>query len=336
MNSYGTQLVFDLEDISSVAVARRAGMVLARELDFDEVRTGQLALLITEAATNIVKHAGFGQILLRTLGEGIHAGIEVIALDKGPGIDDLGWYVEDGNSTTGTYGIGLGAVRRLSQDFDLYSVSGKGTVLWMVIWASEQAPSPAAWQVGAICVPIKGEEVSGDSWAMAAHEKCLTLIVADGLGHGPEAALAANAAVNLPDIAEQSPAIIVQRAHTALQGTRGAAVAVSYINKKAGTLGFAGVGNIAVCLLRNQGNRHLISHNGIVGANLRKLQEFSEDWDSDAMLVAHSDGISTRWDISSYPDLIFCHPAVIAAVIYRDFARGKDDSTIVVVRESFE
>lgn len=338
MSSYGTQLVFDLQDISSVAVARRAGAVLARELHFDETRAGQLALVITEASTNIIKHAGEGQILLRALHRGEHAGIEVIALDKGPGIDNLDWHAEDGNSTTGTYGIGLGALRRLSQDFDIYSEADKGTVLWMMLWADGQKTKPELWQIGAVCVPIKGEEVSGDNWAMAAHEKKLTFIVADGLGHGPEAAKAADAAVALKDdlanpLADQSPSVILQRAHQALQGTRGAAVAVGQINRDLGTLTFAGVGNIAVCIRYREGSKHLVSHNGIVGSNLRKLQEFSESWERDALLIAHSDGINTRWDLNVYPGLTHCHPALIAAVIYRDFSRGRDDVTVVVVRE---
>lgn len=342
--------MFDLHDISSVAVARRAGAVLARELKFDDVRAGQLALVITEASTNILKHAGYGQILLRALYQNQHVGIEVLALDKGPGIDNLDWHSEDGNSTAGSYGIGLGALRRLSQDFDIYSETDKGTALWMVLWAANQKPKSSRWQLGAICVPLKGEEVSGDNWAMAAHEKKLTLIVADGLGHGPEAAKAADAAISLVnDFAVQgsvdsdssnghsapmqSPSVVLQRAHQALQGTRGAALAVGQINSELGTFTFAGVGNIAVCILYREGSRHLVSHNGIVGSNLRKLQEFSEKWERDALLVAHSDGINTRWDLDLYPGLVHCHAALIAAVIYRDFTRGRDDATVVVVRE---
>lgn len=326
--------MFDLQDISSVAVARRAGAVLARELHFDETRAGQLALVITEAATNIIKHADHGQILLRALYEGDQAGIEVLALDKGPGFENMDWHAEDGNSTAGTYGIGLGSLRRLSQEFDIYSDAGKGTALWMMLWASGEKPKPGLWQVGAVCVPLKGEDVSGDNWAMAAHQKKLTLIVADGLGHGPEAAKAADAAIALKDeSAAQTPSVILQRAHQALQGTRGAAVAVGQINRDLGTLTFAGIGNIAVCILYREGTRHLVSHNGIVGSNLRKLQEFSENWERDALLVAHSDGINTRWDLDLYPGLAHCHPALIAAVIYRDFTRGRDDATVVVVRE---
>ena len=345
LSSYGTQLVFDLQDISGVAVARRAGAVLARALKFDETRAGQLALVITEAATNVLKHAGEGQILLRAVYRGEHSGVEVLVLDKGPGIDNLDWHATDGNSTTGTYGIGLGTLRRLSQEFDVYSEPDKGTVLWMVLWATNQKPKPALWQLGAICVPIKGEEVCGDNWAIATHGKKLTLIVADGLGHGPEAARASDAAVELVDnrivtdsadvpvAVVQSPAVVLQRAHQALHGTRGAAVAVAHINGESNTLTFAGVGNIAVCVLYHESSRHLVSHNGIVGSNLRKVQEFSEPWQRDALLIAHSDGITTRWDLDPYPGLVHCHAVLIAAVIYRDFSRGRDDVTVVVLRE---
>lgn len=340
MISYGTQLVFRLEDSSGVAVVRRAGGVLARELQFDETRAGQLALVITEAATNIVKHVGYGEILLRALHQknaaGIEiSGVEVIAVDKGAGIRDLHLQMEDGHSTAGTYGIGLGAVRRLSHEFDIYTSPEKGTVLLMIIWADERQVQPPFWQVGAICVPIEGEEVCGDNWAIAARQGALTLMVADGLGHGPDAAIAANAAVYLvAQHADQSPSIILQRAHNDLHGTRGAAVAVSKIDPGNTRLTFAGIGNISVCVSYTDSSRHLVSHNGIVGSNLRKLQEFSESWDSDALLIAHSDGINTRWNLDLYPELRYCHPGLIAAVIYRDFSRERDDATVVVIREA--
>ncbi|PUA29053.1 MAG: serine/threonine protein kinase [Cellvibrio sp. 79] len=340
MISYGTQLVFRLEDNSGVAVVRRAGGALARELQFDETRAGQLALVITEAATNIVKHAGHGEILLRALHQknenGIEfSGVEVIAIDKGPGITNLNFHMEDGNSTVGSYGIGLGTVRRLSHEFDIYSSANNGTALWIIIWAEAQKPAQSLWQIGAICVPIEGEEVCGDNWAIAASQRTLTLMVADGLGHGPDAAIAANAAVALvTSHVDQTPSVILQRAHTALQGTRGAAVAVSKIDPDNTCINFAGVGNISVCVFYTGNARHLLSHNGIVGNNLRKLQEFSEAWDSNALLIAHSDGINTRWNLDSYPYLRQCHPGLIAAVLYRDFSRGRDDATVVVVRET--
>lgn len=339
--TYGTQLAFTLEDSSSIAVVRRAGNALARELQFNETLAGQLALLITEAATNIIKHAGHGKMLLRALhqpnAERSVSGVEVISIDKGPGISNLHMQMEDGNSTTGTYGIGLGTLKRLSHEFDIYSQIDKGTVVWMVIWNNYSEVLLPDWEVGAICLPIQGEEVCGDNWAIAACETALSLIVADGLGHGPDAAVAANAAVSHAyQSLDQSPSVLMQKAHSALKGTRGAAVAISKIDLKNTRLGFTGIGNISVCLFYSDKCRHLVSHNGIVGSNMRKLQEFSEQWEHDALLIAHSDGISTRWDINDYPELRHCHSGLIAAVIYRDFSRGHDDATIVVVRETFK
>ncbi|MGZ8295425.1 MAG: serine/threonine protein kinase, partial [Telluria sp.] len=100
-----------------------------------------------------------------------------------------------------------------------------------------------------------------------------------------------------------------------------------------GKLQFAGVGNIAGSVIGGGPRRHLLSHNGIVGSNLRKVQQFEQPWDSGSLLILHSDGLGTRWDLDAYPGLAFAHCAVIAAVLYRDFTRGRDDATVVAVRE---
>jgi hypothetical protein len=76
-----------------------------------------------------------------------------------------------------------------------------------------------------------------------------------------------------------------------------------------------------------------MSHNGIVGSNMRKVQEFAHEWGAGATLILHSDGIATRWDVNAYPALMFRHPALIAAVLYRDFARQRDDAMVLVVRQ---
>jgi hypothetical protein len=126
---------------------------------------------------------------------------------------------------------------------------------------------------------------------------------------------------------------LVTLAHAALRGTRGAALAVALIDTEKGELSFCGVGNIAGCIAHGSTRRHLMSHNGIVGSNLRKSQEFRHEWKTGALLILHSDGIATRWDVDAYPGLSFRHPALIAAVLYRDFARPRDDSLVLVIRE---
>ncbi len=331
---------FPVGEPSEIAAARRAGNMLARRIGFDDVRTGQLAILITEAATNIVKHAGHGEILLRKVTRGGAQGIEVLAIDKGPGMRNVAQYMEDGQSTAGTYGVGLGAIRRLSQEFDLYSLPGMGTVLMMVVWGTTvnaAIPADPGWQVGAVCLPLASEEVSGDAWNVVFEGHEMSLVMADGLGHGPHAAEASEKASALlescaPGLAPL-PGAFLKLAHAALAGTRGAAMAVAHVDRERRELRYAGVGNIAAYAFEGGQCRHLLSHNGIVGSNLRKVQEFQHPWHTGTLLVMHSDGLHTRWDLDQYPGLSHCHPALVAAVLYRDFSRGRDDVGVVVLRE---
>ena len=219
------QAVFQVGELGEIAAARRAGVDLARQLGFDETRAGKLALIITEAATNVVKHAVRGEIILRAISQNADCGVEVIAVDSGPGIENLNASMRDGVSTTGTYGVGLGAISRLADDFDLYTAPGQGTVLWMQLWAIASTERRAEWDIGVVCLPMASEEESGDDWASMSTPNSLTVMVADGLGHGPDAAQASRAAVNvLLQSADAGPATVIGQAHDALARTRGAAV----------------------------------------------------------------------------------------------------------------
>ena len=335
---FGKQSTFHIGELSEIAAARRAGNELARKLGFDEVRTGQVALVITEAGTNIVKHAREGEILLRVRHCDGCAGVEIVALDRGPGMANVAVRMLDGNSTTGTYGVGLGAIGRLSSEFDMYLLEGQGTVLVMTVWGSATAPAPLDWEVGAVCIALAGEEVCGDAFEVHCHAYGATIAMADGLGHGPDAARASEPAVELVlSRPGRTAGELMQLAHETLRGTRGAAMAVAVIDAKRESLTFAGIGNIAGSIYSSRGpRRHLMSHNGIVGSNLRKVQEFVHPWQSGALVIMHSDGIGTRWDLNAYPGLESRHPTLIAAVLYRDFARARDDASILVLRERIQ
>ena len=329
-----THAIFHVGELSEIAAARRAAAEMARRLKFDETRAGRLAIVVTEAATNIVKHAVEGEILLRPINADGHRGVEVIAIDAGPGMASIDALMADGTSTAGTYGVGMGAMRRQSDSFDIYSAPGKGTVVLMIVWGADGAVPLAGWEVGAVCVPIPGEEECGDTWGVSCHRGGISVVVADGLGHGPAAAVASAAAVDVSlDFDKGSPGARLEDAHGALRATRGAAVAIADIDSYSGKLVFAGVGNIAASIATSGPRRHLLSHNGIVGSNLRKVQEFEQPWDSSSLLIMATDGINTRWDLAPYPGLSFNHASVIAAVLYRDFQRGRDDATVVVIRE---
>jgi anti-sigma regulatory factor (Ser/Thr protein kinase) len=328
------QHVFPINHASDVAAARRVGQKLADVLGFDGVRAGRLAIVITEAATNILKHAGEGVLyIMRTQSAAATPGIDVLAVDGGPGIADVAFSIQDGISTAGTAGTGLGALRRQSDEFDLWSRHGQGAVFFMRIWQGAPPPEPCGIDVGALCVPLAGEDECGDGWAMVCDRDGATLLGADGLGHGPEAAKASGAAIEALDrFPAASPSGVLQAAHEGLRITRGAAVSVARIDFADGDLRFAGIGNVSGIVYDGDARRTLVSHNGIVGNNMRKVQEFTAAFPDHALCILHSDGIQTQWDLNAYPGLQACAAAVIAGVLMRDFIRRRDDAMVVVAR----
>jgi hypothetical protein len=159
----------------------------------------------------------------------------------------------------------------------------------------------------------------------------------DGLGHGCFAAEAASAAVRIFNGNTHLPPVeILQKAHGALRSTRGAALAIAEIKSATSLVRYAGVGNIAATVASGGATRSLVSHNGTVGHEMRRVQEFTYPWPAGALLIMHSDGLQTRWTFANYPGLTSRHAATVAGVIYRDFQRGRDDATVFVMRERRE
>lgn len=332
-----TQQVLAVNESIDIGACRRAASDLARDVGFHADHAARLALVVSEVATNVYKHAGRGEILMRTVygtaADGARlSGIELLAIDGGPGIADISASMADGTSTGGTYGVGMGTIERQSDAFAIYSVVDQGTVVRAVVW-ERKAAVVETWQCGLICVPMPSEQSCGDAAWCAAHDGQALLMVSDGLGHGDAAAAASDAALEIMQDAALTarPADLLQRMHPALQRSRGAALAVASIVDD--QVAFAGVGNIAGCTLYHQQRKHLISHNGIVGHNLRKVQQFTLPWQDGMLLLMHSDGLGSRWNLDDYPGLENAHPALIAGVLYRDFYRGRDDITVLVLRK---
>jgi len=313
-----------IEDESQIGEARRDAQRLAMAYGLDATLTGRVAIAATELATNLFRHGGGGELLLQPLKAGAGEVIELIAIDRGRGMSDVDRCLSDGYSTGGTAGTGLGAVRRLSCEFDIHSVPGEGTVVMSRIGAS-----PAS-RFGAISIPLKGEIECGDGWTLAQEADSISVMVVDGLGHGSFAAIAAESAQeSFAAAPSETPRAIIERAHRALSSTRGAAAAVARITGN--KVSYAGVGNITGYLIANEKSQGLVSHNGTLGLTLSRLQQFEYERSADSLLVMHSDGLSARWDLRKNVMLRARHPAVIAAVLYRDHARPRDDATVVVL-----
>jgi anti-sigma regulatory factor (Ser/Thr protein kinase) len=321
-----------VNDPSQVAEARRLVSTYARRAGVTEARIGDVAIVVTELATNLLKHAGSGQILATHREDADGIGLEVLALDRGRGMVDVGRCMEDGYSTAGSPGNGLGAIARLADDVRIYSRSGLGSAI-MVRFLRNAGPDGHCTELGAAVAPYPGEQVCGDHWAFRETAQGRTVVVADGAGHGVEAARAADLAVRaFLDHPDDSCEGVVDRMHRALRPTRGAAVAVARIDEAARTVRYVGVGNICGVLVTEAGARHMVSHNGTAGHIAPRIREFTYDFTGNPLVVLHSDGLTGRWDLAAYPGLASQHPSLIAGVLLRDYRRVRDDASAVAMR----
>jgi anti-sigma regulatory factor (Ser/Thr protein kinase) len=324
-------LWFRVEAAATASSVRRSAERLAVELAMPERRIADLSIVAAEVAGNLVKHADQGAILVRAVRTPEQAGVEIVAIDNGPGMADVAHSVGDGHSTAGTLGIGLGAIVRQSGWADLHSVPGKGTVMAAQVWPSA-TPDPV-WASG-LTRPLTGESVSGDAFAVRERQGRRQVLMCDGLGHGGPAAAAAQDAVRaFIDAPLTSPAGVVEALHRKLNHSRGAALAVAELDAEAGLLRYSGLGNIAGTLFGPDGNRRgLVSLPGIAGHQRRQIREFDYPLAPGAVLLMHSDGVVDRWKPADYPGLFAHSPIVIAATVLRDAGIRRDDAGVLVAR----
>ncbi|HEX2220791.1 MAG TPA: ATP-binding SpoIIE family protein phosphatase [Gemmatimonadales bacterium] len=327
-----------VEDRSQVGEARRVAVRLAHEAGLSESARSDIGIVASEAASNVVRHAGRGKLLLTVMDDVRGAGLELICVDHGPGMSDVQACMNDGYSSTGTMGGGLGAMRRLAQDFSIYSAPGIGTALVCRFWRDRGKSAPAAGvSFAGVAVPVQGESVCGDAWTVVSGASGTRLLLVDGLGHGAAAAEVAGTAVRIfHEHPSAQPEQVLGVLHAGMRSTRGAAVSVAFMDRERGQVRYAGVGNISATIVSGDGTRSLVSHNGTVGHQMRKVQEFVYPWLDGALLVVHSDGLATRWKLDQYPGLFRQDPGIIAAMLYRDHARPRDDVSVVACRLSGE
>lgn len=323
-----------VEDDSAPGQVRRCALAIANRLGFSEKRAAEVGIAATELATNLHRHAVAGAVLVRVRRHIEECGIDLLAIDRGPGIADFADVARDGRSTAGTLGIGLGAAMRLATWFDGYSLPGRGTAIVATFWLA-QAPTgrPSS---AALTRPMAGEAVCGDACAQRTSGGVTTVLLADGLGHGELAATAAREATRtfFSQSQDERPAQIIARLDAALRPTRGAAVAVARLDARAGTIAFAGVGNIAAWLDDGLRRHALVSHPGIVGTKVKSLREFETSLPDGAIVVLHSDGLSSKWSLDGYPGLRARDPHLLAATLLRDAGVRHDDASVLVVKTS--
>jgi anti-sigma regulatory factor (Ser/Thr protein kinase) len=324
---------FAMDDPSCVGEARRHASMLAQRCGMSEVEVGRVAIVVTELGNNLVRHAQRGVLLIAPREQS--GDVEIVSMDHGPGIADVARSLGDGFSTGGTPGTGLGAVKRLARTFDMHSTVPDGTVIVARVGAAGSAtptPSLAVCSAG-ISLPLAGELVCGDAWAMASEGSIATVMVADGLGHGPDAAEASSAAVDV-FLAHpmEEPTRLLATMHERLRSTRGAAVTIIRLDTVKSTVRACGAGNVTARLVSGASDRTLVMQHGTAGVQIRRPEEVMLAWPEHALLIIYSDGIETRWNPERLMPVLGRDPALAAAILMRDHSRGRDDSTVAVVR----
>ena len=325
-----------VEEASAVAACRNAAQAMADRLQFPADRVGQLALAVTEAASNLHKHARQGSLWLCVDRDATTPGIALVTIDAGPGLPDVGAAMRDGHSTAGTLGIGLGAIQRLADFCDLYSVPGHGTALAARFRPERpSAPSgpPASWAArwAGLVRPITGEVECGDVYGAIQADDTVTAVLCDGLGHGPLAAAAAAAGVTaVLDEPGSEPAALLERAHRRMSHTRGGAIGV--VQVRGPVARFAGLGNIAASILSDGSRKSMVSVPGIAGHQARTIRQFEYQVPPGAAVVLHSDGITSRWEAAALPGLAARDPLLIAAVLLAEAGIHRDDAGVLVLK----
>ena len=329
MNIVGslTQVLL-IEDSSQIGHARRTAQQLAEQHGFDERDAGRVALVATELASNVLKHATHGELHLRVLPRPAGFGIEMLAVDRAQGFD-LQACMADGFSTGGTQGIGLGAVSRQTEVFDVYADARGAVLLARLYPRSDRDPDI---RYGVSQHSLHNDPACGDVWHLTYEGASISALMIDGLGHGEEAERAGRAGAQAFALAPfADPVMLMEDMHRDMIGTRGGAVAFTQFDGTRDSLTFAGVGNIGASLIAADKSRGLASHPGIVGVQYRKARPFDYAHVNGHLLIMYSDGLQSRWNLQDYPGLVHRHPAVIASVLHRDFSRGRDDATVLVV-----
>ena len=321
-----------------VIVAKRTALEMSKEAGFDETSGQEIGLAASELATNLVKHAAGGTILI-SIGpdERGRGGIRLEAVDQGPGIRDVERAMADGFSTAGSLGCGLGAVNRFMDDFDISSsvVPPRGTRVVAGRWV-RTSPTPgfqSPLDVGSAARAHPGLDLNGDALVIKHSETVSLVAIIDGLGHGQFAHRASSTAAQyITNHFEQPLADIFRGVSRACRATRGVVMALARFDRQPPQLTFASVGNIEARILNSPQPIALRLRRGIIGLNAPNPLINTYDWTSQNILVMHTDGLSAHWKWNDFQALAEGRASDLAQAMLRKLAKDNDDAAVVVIK----
>jgi len=325
---------FFAADRSYFSILKKEIHSMVASAGFDPKKIDKIDLILAELTSNLHKYTKGGEILAGIMGDADLSYVELICIDNGPGMKDAKSMLADGVSTKSTLGHGLGSISRLSDEFDLFSQPNWGTIVLSRVYKhTVRKKEKVAVDVRPLVIAKPSELTSGDGFYKKIIGNNIKFMLADGLGHGPDANLAMNAAVEaFKRCPFDSPTEIIQFIHPEVRKTRGLVATVAVLDTKTKHLKISGVGNISTRLQGAVLSKTQLPYNGIIGHNIpRTMNDHILDIRYYSKLILCSDGIRSRWEINKYPQIIRHDPSVLAAAIYKDYARQTDDMSVVVI-----
>lgn len=333
-------ITYRIEDRSFVSYIKREIHLEVTRAHFAEKQVAAIDIIVSELTSNLIKHAGSGELLYRITGSEKGAAFEVLCIDKGPGMSDPEKMMVDGVSTSGTLGQGLGAITRLSTHSQVYSTRGVGTIVYSTVAATKTEKRPTSKtnnvEVKALCVNKPRETVCGDGYNVINTIDSTKIFFGDGLGHGENAKAAVDSASEFfSECNENDPVEIIRGMHEKVRRTRGLVAAIAVCDRTTSQWRICGVGNIAVRLFSGLQLKNYISYNGTVGLNIpSSLKESNFAAEKNQHMIMCSDGIRSRWSLTSYPSIFKYDNIILAAALYRDYTRGNDDASVLIAKVS--
>ncbi|HET6226258.1 MAG TPA: SpoIIE family protein phosphatase [Bacteroidia bacterium] len=323
-----------IEERSYVSFIKREIHNLVKPV-FNERRTGEVDIVVSEMCSNLIKYARKGELLYRLSKEDDQPVFEVICLDNGPGIKDINFFIKDGVSSRNSLGQGLGSIMRLSNFAQIYSKPDMGTIVYSKFYNDPEYIVPKnKLLVRSINIAKPGESVSGDGLKARLLGNYSLFLIGDGLGHGPQAKEAIDRAISVFDeTMSDDPAVIIREINAGVKKTRGLVGTVVVLNHETKKGSMCGVGNISSRIQQGLVSKNYTPNNGIIGMNIpTRIENFSFDLEKMQQLIFCSDGIRTKWDLIKYSGILKYDPMMLAAVLYKDNARLTDDMTILIIK----
>lgn len=326
----------DIGHAGDVIAAQQAARDYAREIGFTDVECEQIALAVSELASNLVRHAHGGTLRLSALTEDDRRGILVETEDQGPGMVQTDRALVDGFSTAGGLGTGLGTVHRVMDALEFSAPASGGLKVSCCRWTRPSTTElfPQRLVFGVATRARRNDTHNGDAFVLRSWARGALVGVIDGLGHGPQAERAAHAArAYVEDHFDSPVASLFGGVAQVCRRTRGVVMSLVRFHS-AQKVDVASIGNVEVRLFGSLPRPNIVVRRGILGVNAPNAVVTSHPWTDDSILVLHSDGLHSHWSTSDFPVATWLSPAEAAHALLDAQGKDDDDATVVVVRSA--